>query len=407
MLFLSNFALLVADMAVYFGLMLALFRARTVIGIGGFFCALGALHFTAVYLSSSFFLLMPFGLGVSPGSLVMYAGLVSMLLITYIREGVYFARQPVYGLLLGSFLLVIVAALLGFNHVRLPYNRPADISFLNQMSALMLWGTLLLFIESAFIFRLYEWCMRRFGGRLWVSIWLTLAVTCTFDQVFFFLALHVGFGVPLTVGLGGWLGKLLATSFYAVLMVLYLRYFEGVAPRSSPRAIRADSARLRHDPVSGAFHRGRFDQLAQDLVNISVSTGRPLTLMLMELDIKTPGTDAGKMDIVGEVLRLVAQATAEGLRSGDYVVRYDGHAFAILAPGLPHQAAVQVAAMMRLRIDGITGLPEGAAAPDISIGLATAPADGESVASLLSAADRRVYAAKALGRSRVVGAFEA
>lgn len=40
----------------------------------------------------------------------------------------------------------------------------------------------------------------------------------------------------------------------------------------------------------------------------------------------------------------------------------------------------------------------------ISIGVAGAPNDGESVSALLSVADERLYRAKNLGRDRVVGA---
>ena len=144
---LTNFILLFADMAVYFGFMLVLFRARRHIGIGGLFCALGTLHFLAVYLGSSFFFTMPFGLAISPGTVVLYGGLMSILLLAYLCEGPHVARQPVYGLLLGGFMLTLVTAILGFSHVRFPVEDQADISFLNRMSALLLWGTLLVFVE--------------------------------------------------------------------------------------------------------------------------------------------------------------------------------------------------------------------------------------------------------------------
>lgn len=212
---LQNFLLLLAEMLVYFGMMLALFRVRIVIGIGAFFCALGALHFTAVYLAASYYLSMPFGLAVSPGSLILYAGTMCLLLLTYIREGAFVARQPIFGLLIGTFLLLIMISLLGFDHIRLPPSRPADIAFLGQLGALMLWGTLLLFIETLFVFRLYERLMGWSGGNLWLSIWLTLVACTTFDQLLFFPAIHLGFGIPWAAGIGGWIGKLLATAFYA------------------------------------------------------------------------------------------------------------------------------------------------------------------------------------------------
>lgn len=402
----NNFVLLFADMAVYFGLMLALFRARRFIGIGGLFCALGTLHFIAVYLGSSFFFLMPFGLGVSPGGVVLYAGFVSLLLLTYLCEGTFVARQPVYGLLLGSFLLMMVGAILGFDHTRLPYNQPADISFLNRMAALMLWGTLLVFIECAFIFRLFDWLMVRLRERLWLSLWLTLVAACTFDQILFFPALHFGLGVPMGVGLGNWFGKLGATAFYAGLMVFYLRKVEGIAtaPGAELARLRAAKGEVRHDTETGAFHRSRFDTLLQDLLSVSVTTGRPLSLLLVSIDLE--GMRATNRAAASATLRQMVEAANEGLRTGDYVVRADMDMLAVLAPGLPHQAAFHVAAMMRQRIDGNPALRDGTPLPPYAIGIATAPSDGESASRLLSAAERRVYAARAQGTGRVVGAFE-
>lgn len=402
----NNFVLLFADMAVYFGLMLALFRARRYIGIGGLFCALGTLHFIAVYLGSSFFFQMPFGLGVSPGGVVLYAGFISLILLTYLCEGTFVARQPVYGLLLGSFLLMMVGALLGFDHTRLPYSRPADISFLNQMAALMLWGTLLVFIECAFIFRLFDWLMVRLRERLWLSLWLTLVAACTFDQILFFPALHFGLDVPLGVGLGNWFGKIAATAFYAGLMVFYLRKVEGIAaaPAAELGPLRFAKGTVRHDTETGAFHRSRFDVLLQDLLSVSVTTGRPLSLLLVSIDLETLRTS--NRAAATATLRQMVEAANEGLRTGDYVVRADTDMLAVLAPGLPHQAAFHVASMMRQRIEGNPALRDGTPLPAYAIGIATAPSDGESALRLLSAAERRVYAARAQGTGRVVGAFE-
>lgn len=401
----NNFILLFAEMVAYFGLMLAFFRARRFIGIGGLFCALGTLHFIATYLGSTFFLQMPFGLGVSPGGVVLYTGFLSLLLLTYICEGTFVARQPVYGLLLGSFLLTVVGAILGFDHARLPFPRPADISFLNQMAAVMLWGTLLLMLECTFVFRLFDWLMERLGNRMWPSLWATLAVGSTFDQILYFPALHFGVGVPLEVGIGNWLGKIVASGFYSLLMVFYLRHVEGIrsAPTPTADAIRISKGAVRHDTETGAFHRSRFDSLLQDLLSVSITTGRPLTLLLVSVELSQ--MRASNRPSASALLRQIVEAVSAGLRTGDYVVRIDTDLLAVLAPGLPHQAAFHVASMMRQRIDASPASPDGTPLPAYAIGIATAPSDGESVTRLLSAAERRVYAAKAQGTGRVVGAF--
>lgn len=401
---LTNFILLFADMAVYFGFMLVLFRARRHIGIGGLFCALGTLHFLAVYLGSSFFFTMPFGLAISPGTVVLYGGLMSILLLAYLCEGPHVARQPVYGLLLGGFMLTLVTAILGFSHVRFPVEDQADISFLNRMSALLLWGTLLVFVECTFMFRLLDFWMRRLKGRLWPALWLTLAITCTFDQIFFYPALRFGFDVPLVAAIGNWIGKMVAAGFYAALMVLYLRHVERAGGWRLTFALPALSDRARRDPETGAFDRDRFEPIARDLVHVAVYTGRPLTLMLLSMDL----TEIRQAHPKGAraALRQVAEAVSEGLRIGDFVVRLDGDLLAVLAPGLPHHAAFQLASLIRQRVLNLPALPSEMASPSLAVGIATAPADGETAMALLSAADRRVYAARTQGRGAVIGANE-
>ena len=50
----KNLLLLTGDAVVYFAVLAALFRARSRLGIGAFFCALGVMHFLETYLASTF-----------------------------------------------------------------------------------------------------------------------------------------------------------------------------------------------------------------------------------------------------------------------------------------------------------------------------------------------------------------
>lgn len=68
-----NILLLGAEMLVYFGAMLALFRLRGTLGIGVFFCALGSLHFMETYLAAAYYVQLPFSVSLSPGSVVLFS----------------------------------------------------------------------------------------------------------------------------------------------------------------------------------------------------------------------------------------------------------------------------------------------------------------------------------------------
>ncbi len=201
----QNVALLAAEILLYFIAMAALFRMRHRFGLGIFICALGVMHFLETYLAAILYLQFPFGIAISPGSTVLFTGKLVMLLLLYIREDAAAVRQPIYGLLIGNFLMVALIFLMR-HHVVTPLSPGAlpDFSFMDQMGWLMVWGTMLLFIDLILIILLYEQLRRRFAGRTTLRIWLSASIVLTFDQVGFFLALHVFIGAPYTVLVGGW-----------------------------------------------------------------------------------------------------------------------------------------------------------------------------------------------------------
>src|SRR5215471_19882450 len=107
----ANVVLLALDAVIYFVALGALLRARTRIGLGAFFCALGVMHFLETYLASIVYVALPFGIVTSPGSTVLFTGKLMLLLLVYIREDAVVVRQPIYGLLIGNLLLFALAFL--------------------------------------------------------------------------------------------------------------------------------------------------------------------------------------------------------------------------------------------------------------------------------------------------------
>ncbi|QRG06507.1 GGDEF domain-containing protein [Xanthobacter dioxanivorans] len=410
----SNIILLLAEMLVYFGAMLALFRLRQTLGIGVFFCALGTLHFMETYLAAAYYVQMPFGISLSPGSVVLFSGKLALLLLVYIREDARVARQPIYGLLLGNLLLIALVALLRQHGVVPAPGTPGDLSFMDQLGALMVWSTVLLFIDCIAMILIYEHLTPRLRRWPILTIWTTFAIVLTFDQAGFFAALHLAMGVPFTAGFGGWAGKIVAAGFYALMLTHYLSRFENVG--TGPVRRLSDifdaltyrqryeqlEAISRRDALTKVLHRGQLEPLGRDLLAVAKTTGRPVSLLLIDVDDFKDVNDQHGHPTGDEVLRILAETLTDGLRQGDYVVRYGGDEFAVFAPGVSHANALQVATMLSQRIKD-AALPAGVPQQTLSIGVATSPRDGESLTELLDAADKRLYVAKAAGRDRVIG----
>ena len=100
------------------------------------------------------------------------------------------------------------------------------------------------------------------------------------------------------------------------------------------------------------------------------------------------------------VLQAVARTLEEASRAGDVVARYGGEEFAVVLPGL--DAAQTEEAGERLR-RAVAECPAGLRVT-ASVGAAALPDHAPGAAALVAAADAAVYAAKAAGRDRVVGA---
>ncbi|HEX6096745.1 MAG TPA: diguanylate cyclase [Thermoanaerobaculia bacterium] len=107
-----------------------------------------------------------------------------------------------------------------------------------------------------------------------------------------------------------------------------------------------------------------------------------------------------------DALRRVAQAIRETVRAVDFPARYGGEEFAVIVPQVDAASLAAIAERVRANIERLPAPKEGAAVT-VSIGAALYPQDGADREALFRTADERLYAAKAAGRNRVVGAATA
>jgi diguanylate cyclase (GGDEF)-like protein len=104
------------------------------------------------------------------------------------------------------------------------------------------------------------------------------------------------------------------------------------------------------------------------------------------------------------VLKKIADTVRRSVRGNDHVYRFGGEEFIILADATDHEEAISMAERMRRNITGSVRATGGEKV-SVSIGVATGPAQGQTLLELISAADKSLCQAKADGRNRVQGAF--
>jgi len=411
----SGSVLLLSQAVLYFGVMAALFRLRHLMGLGAFLCALGVMHFLETYLAAVFFIELPFGL-LSPGSTVLFSGKLAIILMFYIREDAETVRQPIYGLLIGNFLMVALVAMLRLYGppVSLPGYNP-DLALINQMGALMVWGTTLLFIDSIALILVYEKLRGLLPGSVVLRSFASLAVILSFDQLGFFIGLHLVTGTPLSALFGGWVAKMGAAATYAAFIGIYLTLFErtDAEPVQQPLSDIFHKLTYRHkyeellgkssqDALTGALTRERFEALGGPTIARGLSAGMETSLLILDIDHFKSINDRYGHVVGDEVLNRVVDCVRSEIRGEDRIFRYGGEEFVVLCENTGHAAALVAAERMRLAVHQRLAL-EFDAAPTISIGVATSPQDGRAIRDLLAKADARLYAAKREGRNRVVG----
>ena len=100
--------------------------------------------------------------------------------------------------------MVVLAALMR-RHELIPLGagRVADFGFLDEMGALMVWGTALLFIDCILIILLYEHSRTWLSNRFFARLALAGAVVLSFDQAGFYLGLWLLTAAPDSVLIGG------------------------------------------------------------------------------------------------------------------------------------------------------------------------------------------------------------
>ncbi len=159
------------------------------------------------------------------------------------------------------------------------------------------------------------------------------------------------------------------------------------------------------DSLTGLHNRRYFSTHLEALFRRTTDSGKPLALLIIDIDHFKRVNDTYGHAVGDEVLCDVAQQIARNVRAFDLVARYGGEEFVVLMPDTADAVALAIADRLRDKIadhEFLVGDSAAAIGVTVSIGISYARGPQDDPDDLLKRADKALYQAKDEGRNRVV-----
>ena len=178
----------------------------------------------------------------------------------------------------------------------------------------------------------------------------------------------------------------------------FVGIFQDITERREAKAL---SHQATHDSLTGLINRTELERrLARVLTG--ADTRDPHALLFLDLDQFKLVNDTCGHAAGDALLRQLPAVLERPLRKRDTLARLGGDEFGVLLEHCPEEHALRIAQQL---VQAIQEFPfaweDKRFTVGVSIGLVGIPAGGDTLAEVMSAADRACYAAKDKGRNRV------
>jgi diguanylate cyclase (GGDEF)-like protein len=159
------------------------------------------------------------------------------------------------------------------------------------------------------------------------------------------------------------------------------------------------------DGMTDLYNRRHFQKLGQEACERAQRERKPLSLLMIDIDLFKTINDRFGHATGDDVIRSVADICRIAMRSGDVAARLGGDEFALLLPDTTIEAATALAESLRLRVaEASIANAETASTATISIGVAESTSGIRTLGDLMLRADTALYQAKRGTRNSVVRA---
>jgi two-component system, cell cycle response regulator len=175
--------------------------------------------------------------------------------------------------------------------------------------------------------------------------------------------------------------------------------------REMTQTLSARSDSLEHaaltDALTGMQNRRYFDDALKEYLEEFRRIGKPVGLMVLDLDHFKSVNDTHGHDVGDEVLRRVAQCLKDFTRYHDVAARVGGEEFAVVAPNMDLEILAKFAERIRKAISELV-IESGNVRLKVTSSFGLALWDGREAAdAFYKRADKMLYQAKTTGRNRV------
>ncbi len=158
------------------------------------------------------------------------------------------------------------------------------------------------------------------------------------------------------------------------------------------------------DGLTRLYNRHYLDTHLKNLVRQAAEQGRPLSVVLMDMDHFKSVNDTYGHNVGDEVLKELSAVIVKQIRSADLAARYGGEEFVVLMPETDAVRAYEAAERLRKAVEIApfnVSHPDSPLHKTVSIGYASMQ-QNDTPESLLKRADVALYQAKDGGRNQVM-----
>lgn len=158
------------------------------------------------------------------------------------------------------------------------------------------------------------------------------------------------------------------------------------------------------DRLTELYNHGYFQQRLEEEIARAARFGHELSLIMLDIDDFKDFNDRYLHQRGDKVLQAVSHIVRENLRDIDVAARYGGEEFVVVLPETDVEGAAAVAERIRAGVAAYPFIGQDDLPPitkTVSVGVATYPANANTQAKLVEAADKAMYVAKRAGKDRV------